>query len=148
MPDVVSADKRKEIMSKVRSTKNRSTELKLIELFHSHNITGWRRNYAVKGHPDFVFLREKIAVFVDGCFWHGHNCRSIHPQTNADYWKSKIAYNMKHDQAITELFQNRGWIVIRIWECSLKKAKQVDTMECITLALQKKRSMLHVTVSD
>ena len=121
MADVFDERKRSEIMSKVRSKNNRSTELKLIQLFKENHIVGWKRNYPVKGHPDFVFLDKKIAVFVDGCFWHGHDCRNTRPSDNADYWKKKRERNMKHDKEITELFERRGWIVIRIWECEMKK---------------------------
>ena len=81
----------------------------------------WKRNYPVKGHPDFVFLDKKVAIFVDGCFWHGHDCRNTRPSDNADYWVKKRERNMKHDKEITELFERRGWTVIRIWECELKK---------------------------
>lgn len=121
MADVFDERKRSEIMSKVRSKNNKSTELKLIQLFKENHIVGWKRNYPVKGHPDFVFLDKKIAVFVDGCFWHGHDCRNTRPSDNADYWKKKRERNMKHDKEITELFERRGWIVIRIWECEMKK---------------------------
>lgn len=121
MADVFDERKRSEIMSKVRSKNNKSTELKLIQLFKENNIVGWKRNYPVKGHPDFVFLDKKIAVFVDGCFWHGHDCRNTRPSDNADYWTKKRERNMKHDKEVTELFEQRGWIVIRIWECELKK---------------------------
>ena len=121
MADVFFVSKRSEIMSKVRSKNNKSTELKLIQLFKENHIVGWKRNYPVKGHPDFVFLDKKIAVFVDGCFWHGHDCRNTRPSDNADYWKKKRERNMKHDKEITELFERRGWIVIRIWECEMKK---------------------------
>ena len=73
MSDVFDNKKRSEIMKNVRSNNNKSTELKLIKLFKEYGITGWKRKYKVKGHPDFVFLKEKIAIFVDGCFWHGHD---------------------------------------------------------------------------
>lgn len=63
MADVFDAEKRSDIMRKVKSTKNKSTELRMIDLFKQAGITGWRRNYPVKGHPDFVFLDKKIAVF-------------------------------------------------------------------------------------
>lgn len=76
MADVFDSKKRSDIMSKVRSNNNKSTELALVKFFKENNITGWKRNYPVKGHPDFVFLDKKIAVFVDGCFWHGHDCRN------------------------------------------------------------------------
>lgn len=121
MADVFDNKKRSEIMSKVRSKNNKSTELKLIQVFKENNIIGWKRNYPVKGHPDFVFLDKKIAVFVDGCFWHGHDCRNTRPSDNADYWTKKRERNMKHDKEVTELFERRGWTVIRIWECELKK---------------------------
>lgn len=121
MADVFDNKKRSEIMSKVRSKNNKSTELKLIEVFKENGIVGWKRNYPVKGHPDFVFLDKKIAIFVDGCFWHGHDCRNTRPSANADYWTKKRERNMKHDKEITALFERRGWTVIRIWECELKK---------------------------
>lgn len=63
MPDVYDKDKRSAVMRSVRSKGNKSTELKLIEIFHELGITGWRRGYPVKGHPDFVFLNKKTAVF-------------------------------------------------------------------------------------
>lgn len=133
MSDVFNKDKRSEIMSAVRSKKNKSTELKLIEIFKENNIKGWRRNYPVKGHPDFIFLEKKIAVFVDGCFWHGHDCRNTRPSDNADYWTKKRERNIRHDKEITALFERRGWTVIRIWECELKKKNREQLMEKILL---------------
>ena len=124
MADVFSKSKRSDIMKKVRPSGNKTTELKLIEYFSANNITGWRRNYKVKGHPDFVFLDRKIAIFVDGCFWHGHDCRNTRPDDNADYWNKKRERNIQHDKEITALFERRGWTVIRIWECELKKKNQ------------------------
>ena len=121
MPDVFTTEKRSEIMKSVKSCGNKSTEIKLIRYFQEHHIVGWRRNYPVKGHPDFVFLKERIAIFVDGCFWHGHDCRNTRPQDNKEYWNKKRERNIIHDKAVTELFQKRGWTVVRIWECELKK---------------------------
>ena len=95
----------------------------MIEIFKENNIHGWRRNYNVKGHPDFVFLDKRIAIFVDGCFWYGHDCRNTRPKDNEDYWTKKRERNMKHDKEITEYFENRGWTVVRIWECELKNNK-------------------------
>lgn len=120
MADVFDRKKRSDIMSKVRSNNNKSTELALIKFFKENHITGWKRNYPVKGHPDFVFLDKKIAVFVDGCFWHGHDCRNTRPSDNAEYWQKKRERNIKHDKEVTAMFKNRGWTVIRIWECELK----------------------------
>lgn len=120
MADVFDSKKRSDIMSKVHSKNNKSTELKLIQIFQKNNITGWRRNYPVKGHPDFVFLDKKIAIFVDGCFWHGHDCRNTCPSDNAEYWNKKRERNIRHDNEVTALFEQRGWTVIRIWEVSVK----------------------------
>ena len=124
MADTFDKDKRSAIMKSVKSSGNKSTELRLIAFFKANNIKGWRRNYSVKGHPDFVFMDKKIAVFVDGCFWHGHDCRNTRPKQNEDYWNKKRIRNITHDQEVSERFINRGWTVIRIWECELKKKNE------------------------
>jgi DNA mismatch endonuclease (patch repair protein) len=121
MADVYNKEKRSSVMSKVRSKGNKSTELRLIEVFAEQNIKGWRRNYPVKGHPDFVFPTKRIAVFVDGCFWHGHDCRNTRPKQNEVFWSAKRERNIARDKAVTEDFEKRGWAVLRIWECELKK---------------------------
>lgn len=120
MSDVYDRAIRSEVMRKVRSKGNKSTELRLIEIFIDRGIKGWRRNYPVKGHPDFVFLKKRIAVFVDGCFWHGHDCRNTRPKQNGDFWSAKREKNVAHDKVVTEAFEMRGWTVLRIWECELK----------------------------
>lgn len=128
MSDIFTSEKRSSIMSKVHSKGNKSTELKLIRYFKENDIHGWRRGYKVKGHPDFVFLDKKTAIFVDGCFWHGHDCRNTRPSDNQEYWQKKRERNIRHDKEITSLFESRGWTVIRIWECELKK-KNVDSLK-------------------
>jgi DNA mismatch endonuclease (patch repair protein) len=112
-------------MRAVKSKGNKSTELKLIYIFNSCGISGWRRGYPVKGHPDFVFLDFKLAIFVDGCLWHGHTCRH-YPKSNEDFWSKKIEWNARHDVEITKRFQDRGWTVLRIWECELIKKNQIN----------------------
>ena len=84
MADTFDKNKRSAIMKSVKSSGNKSTELRLIAFFKANNIKGWRRKYPVKGHPDFVFVDKRIAVFVDGCFWHGHDCRNTKPKQNED----------------------------------------------------------------
>ncbi|MVP00962.1 very short patch repair endonuclease [Paenibacillus lutrae] len=137
MADVYDKDTRSSVMQKVRSKGNKSTELRLINLFKEYGITGWRRNYPVKGHPDFVFFDKRAAIFVDGCFWHGHNCRNTSPKENADYWDKKRKRNILHDQKITDIFEKRGWTVVRIWECELKKKNQHETMSRLLEVLNK-----------
>jgi len=122
--DVYDKATRSAVMSKVRGKGNKSTELRLIEVFRENGIIGWRRNYPVKGRPDFVFPDKHIAVFVDGCFWHGHDCRNTRPKENAEYWMNKRERNIARDEIVTEAFEKRGWTVLRIWECELKKKNQ------------------------
>lgn len=121
MADVYDKEKRSAVMRSIKGKGNKSTELALIAIFCEQGINGWRRGYSVKGHPDFVFLKERIAIFVDGCFWHGHDCRNTKPKDNEDFWVKKICGNVKHDKFVTAMFESRGWKVIRIWECELKK---------------------------
>lgn len=136
MTDIVDKNKRSYIMRQVKSSKNKSTELKLISIFKELSIKGWRRGYKLKGKPDFVFLKEKTAVFVDGCFWHRHTCRQSIPQTNTDYWISKIRKNIKHDKEITQYLTNKNWNAIRIWECELKKKNRSTLIEKISLLIK------------
>jgi DNA mismatch endonuclease, patch repair protein len=119
MPDVFTKAKRSEVMAAIRSTGNKATELKIISIFRARGITGWRRNQKLPGKPDFVFKRGKIAVFVDGCFWHGckRHCRL--PQTNRHYWQEKIARNAMRDKETNHFPQRIGWRVCRVWEHSL-----------------------------
>ena len=138
MADIFSTEKRSNIMSKVRSKGNKSTELKLIKYFEENDIHGWRRGYKVKGHPDFVFLDKRIAIFVDGCFWHGHDCRNTRPADHMDYWREKRENNVRHDQEITQRFVARGWKVIRIWECELKNKNYASQLARIKEALSSK----------
>lgn len=125
MADVFSPEVRSSVMQRIRSSNNKSTEQRMMAVFRLNDITGWRRNYPVKGHPDFVFLKERLAIFVDGCFWHGHDCRNTRPAVNQEYWQLKREKNTVHDKEVTARFVKRGWRVLRIWECELKK-KNVD----------------------
>jgi len=121
MVDVFTSEQRSQIMSYVKSSGNKSTELKLVKLFKIHHIIGWRRNYPLSGKPDFVFPLQKVVVFTDGCFWHGHNCRNVTPEQNYEYWQQKIARNKTRDQNINYCLEKKGWEVIRLWECKLRK---------------------------
>lgn len=120
MADVFTKEQRSDIMRQVKSVKNKSTELKLIAFFKANAVKGWRRSYKLFGKPDFTFPKQKTVVFVDGCFWHGHDCRNTKPKDNAEYWNKKREHNMKRDIEVTETLQSKGWEVVRIWECELK----------------------------
>jgi len=122
MVDTFSSLERSRIMRLVKSKCNRSTELKLIFIFKRLNLSGWRRKYALSGSPDFVFPKRKLAVFADGCFWHGHNCRNLTPAFRRTYWTAKIQKNKKRDRRVTSRLKREGWKVLRIWECDLKES--------------------------
>ncbi len=125
MADTFSKAERTQIMRQVKSKRNKSTELKLIRYFRENKITGWRRNYKLLGKPDFVFPQKKIAVFTDGCFWHGHNCRNLMPQDNNEYWAKKINRNKQRDKDVNKNLVEKKWMVVRLWECELKNEKKI-----------------------
>ena len=108
-------------MRAVKQKNTKSTELELIKFFKTNNIIGWRRTYKLFGNPDFVFPKKRIAIFADGCFWHGHDCRNTKPKGNADYWNEKITKNKKRDRLVEEYLNAKGWCVYRIWECHIIK---------------------------
>lgn len=116
-------------MRSIKGKGNKSTELALISVFQEYGISGWRRGYSVKGHPDFVFIKARIAIFVDGCFWHGHDCRNTRPKDNEDFWSKKINVNVERDKTVTSMFESRGWTVLRIWECELKKKNRAELVK-------------------
>lgn len=111
---------RSEIMSRIKSRGNKSTELAFMGILRRHGVKGWRRHAKVLGiRPDFVFAKTKIAVFVDGCFWHG--CRRHCDLSKLKvYWKEKICRNMMRDLLQTYRLQDSGWRVVRLWEHTLK----------------------------
>lgn len=121
--DKFSKEVRSDIMRAVRSHGNISTELKLIDFFREKKIKGWHRNYRLFGKPDFVFPAKRVAVFVDGCFWHGHNCRKVKPKSNIQYWKKKIKRNKIRDKDVSKVLREKNWQVYRIYECQIRKPK-------------------------
>lgn len=120
MTDVFSKTKRSLVMAAVRGKQNKSTELKLLKLFRKNYIRGWRRNWPIEGRPDFIFPEKRLAVFVDGCFWHGCPKHLRRPKSNIKYWRSKIASNRARDIKVKTELGQRGWRVLRIWEHELK----------------------------
>ncbi|HYE30803.1 MAG TPA: very short patch repair endonuclease [Methylomirabilota bacterium] len=120
-PDPFTPAERSRVMSRIRSNGNRSTELKLLKLLRGSGITGWRRNSKLFGRPDFVFPKERVAIFVDGCFWHGCKRCYRRPGTSQTYWDAKVERNRARDLAVVKALRGKEWKVLRVWEHELKK---------------------------
>jgi DNA mismatch endonuclease (patch repair protein) len=122
MTDIFSKRKRSQVMAAIRSKGNKDTELKLASILRAHGIKGWRRHLPLPGKPDFIFPKERLAVFVDGCFWHGCRWHCRMPHDNRRYWREKITGNAARDRATTRLLRRAGWRVVRVWQHSLMDA--------------------------
>ena len=123
MPDVFSKAKRSAVMARIRSHGNKQTEIVLAALLRRHGITGWRRRQAVFGRPDFVFRKTRVAVFVDGCFWHCCPKHGTRPRNNRMFWRRKFSRNKARDLLVNKTLRRVGWRVVRIWEHELRKPK-------------------------
>lgn len=124
MTDVFSKAKRSAVMAAVKSRDTLSTEIALRKLLRKHSIFGWQSHpKSILGKPDFIFCKKKIAVFVDGCFWHGcGTCtRNRRPATNTAFWRKKIERNMLRDKCVTRNLRRSGWTVLRVWEHAIEK---------------------------
>jgi DNA mismatch endonuclease (patch repair protein) len=136
MADIYSREKRSELMSRVRSSGNRKTELRMIQMFRKYGIRGWRRNWPVFGKPDFVFPMMKVAVFVDGCFWHRCPLHSTVPETNHEFWQRKLEGNILRDRLVRRSLTNLGWRVLRVWQHELKEPERVAKRVCRALQME------------
>jgi DNA mismatch endonuclease (patch repair protein) len=122
MVDNWTVTKRSQVMALIRNKGNKSTELRLIALLRSAGIKGWRRHASLPGRPDFVFPKSRVAIFVDGDFWHGNPATYRPPKSNVDFWRKKILYNRANDRRTNAILRKRGWAIVRLWESDLKKA--------------------------
>ena len=122
LTDTFTPEQRSRIMSRNRPQGNRSTEWALRARLASAGISGWRVNSLdILGHPDFVFPKARLIVFVDGCFWHGCNKHKSIPQKNRTFWEKKIYGNIARDKRVSRKLRRAGWHVYRFWEHDMKK---------------------------
>jgi len=135
MSDVFTKAKRSDVMSRIRGRGNKDTELALAKLLRRHKITGWRRNQMVFGKPDFIFRRARLALFVDGCFWHGCPKHATQPKGNRTFWKNKFARNRARDLLVTRTLRLAKWRVLRIWEHELARKNETRLLQRIHRAL-------------
>ena len=124
MADTLTPAERSERMSRVRGRGNKSTELRMVRLFRSARLVGWRRGLRLPGKPDFVFQQAKTVIFVDGCFWHGCPRHRRVPKSRVRFWFAKLASNVRRDRMVTRMLRASGWTVFRVWECDLAPKKQ------------------------
>ena len=139
MSDIFTPAKRSAVMALIRGRGNRNTELRLIALMRAHGVTGWRRDVALFGKPDFVFRRERVALFTDGCFWHRHpGCRFAYtPKSRLEFWLPKFERNVARDRLVTRTLRRAGWQVVRIWECQLSPKHRQRTIAKVSAALSR-----------
>ncbi len=115
----ISREYRSLIMSKIHS-KNTSLEVKVRKYLSSKGYR-YRLNYSIKGKPDIVFVSRRIAIFIDGCFWHLHYCvKEKLPKNNSEFWREKLMNNKKRDIRNRQYLRKHGWKIITIAECRLR----------------------------
>lgn len=131
MIDVLTQEQRKFNMSRIKG-KNTGPEVKLRKLLYANRIRGYRVHYDLPGKPDIVFVKKKLAIFIDGCFWHKCPVCFQEPETRKEFWMKKIQSNVDRDKKVDEQLKNDGWTVIRIWEHEIRKDPEKAVRKIIT----------------
>jgi DNA mismatch endonuclease, patch repair protein len=128
MTDVFTPEKRSAVMRQVKG-KNTSPELKVRRILHRLGARFRLHRKALPGAPDIVLPGRKLAIFVHGCFWHGHDCArgSRVPKQNRDYWLAKVGRNRERDIVSRAALEALGWRVETIWECEMKDAAALES---------------------
>ena len=124
-------------MSRIKGRNTKPEELVRKYLF-SKGFRYRKNDKRLPGSPDIVLPKYRTAIFVNGCFWHGHKgCKYfVWPQNNADFWKSKIIANIERDRKKEAELNERGWKIIVIWECQLKPRAKDNTLESLIKELE------------
>jgi DNA mismatch endonuclease (patch repair protein) len=139
--DIWDKKKRSEVMSKIRS-KNTKPEMALRKALFAKGFR-YRINYKkLPGKPDIAFPKYKTAIFVHGCFWHGHeDCKISHiPKSNTEFWEHKISTNKERDKRSVMRILSLGWKVFTVWECEISKNNLPNILDKIIEILHKKES--------
>ena len=132
----MTTEQRHDCMSRVRS-ENSGPELTMRRALWYKGFRYRVNAPRLPGRPDIVLLRYRTVIFVHGCFWHGHkDCKYYTiPKTNTEFWKAKVARNQERDQEVWRKLEAKGWSVIIVWECELKKAKLEETIDRVVGAI-------------
>jgi DNA mismatch endonuclease (patch repair protein) len=163
MSDVFTKAKRSEVMSRIRSRGNKDTEVALAKLLRRNGITGWRRQTTLvvrssrreEAHSsirksvrassprllrvkvDFVFRQARLALFVDGCFWHGCPKHETKPKNNRVFWHRKLSANKARDRLVTRALRRANWRVLRIWEHEFARKNEARLVKRLKFFLKK-----------
>lgn len=139
MPDIFSKEKRSIIMSKI-SSKNTKPEILVRKYLFAHGFRFRVNDKRLPGKPDIVLPKYKSVIFVNGCFWHGHeNCKaSTLPTSNTDFWRTKIESNIERDTKEQMQLEQMGYKVFIIWQCQLKSKERENTLQSIVEKLTAK----------
>ena len=130
--DRISKSRRSKNMSKIKS-KNTSLEITVRKYLY-HRGYRYRIHYNITGKPDLVFPKEKLAIFINGCFWHMHGCRlSVIPETRRDFWKDKLERNRERDARVSALLTSRSWTVFTLWECEICEGIEPALADLVSL---------------
>jgi|SRR5271157_792303 len=131
---------RSRIMSAIRGKSNKTTEVRLRMALVRHGVAGWKlRPGGLHGNPDFFFPRPRVAVFVDGCFWHSCPRCGHTPKTRSQFWSAKLNRNKQRDRRTNRLLEKMGVRVIRIWEHDLSTFKGMTRSVGIIASATKRR---------
>jgi len=112
--------------------------VRLLKALRTARIGGWRRRVRLLGSPDFVWRRERVALFVDGCFWHACPRHGRVPKSRKDFWVPKLATNKERDRAVSRALRAAGWRVLRIWEHDLVRKHEKRLLARLRLALARR----------
>ena len=125
MSDIYDSNKRSKIMSGIKN-KNTKPEIKVRKILCSLGYGQYRLSTKqLKCRPDIIYAGRKKAIFVNGCFWHGHSCKKARlPETNRSFWEQKVAINRERDLRDYQELCDKGWSYLVIWECELKKRNE------------------------
>jgi DNA mismatch endonuclease (patch repair protein) len=137
MSDILSEEQRHRCMSRIKN-KNTKPEILVRKFLFSKGFRFRLNKKDMPGKPDIVLPKYKTAIFINGCYWHGHeNCKfSKLPETNREFWMNKINGNIKHDNIVREQLSTLGWNVITIWQCELKPKTKDNTLASLIKKLQ------------
>jgi DNA mismatch endonuclease (patch repair protein) len=143
--DIFDPQKRSYVMSRIKGRNNLTTELLLVSLFRAERLRGWRRHLPLPGTPDFTFLEERLCIFVHGCFWHGCPvCRKT-SATNPEFWNAKIDANRRRDRRVVRVLRAKNYVVMTIWECSLRKHRRLSIINRLKRLLVRQTKLLSVS---